>query len=306
MMIDAHQHVWDLNRAEYSWLTDELAPINRTIELNELRPHLRRAGIGATILVQSADNSEDTDYMLDVADSHDEVVAVVAYVPLDRPADAAMTLERLLENPHIVGVRNLIHEQPDPDWLLRPEVDEGLALLEQAGMTFDLVSVLPRHLEHVSALGERHPELRMVIDHLSKPPVRAGESEEPWWSLIKRASENPLVHAKVSGLYPATGPMTDWSTESIRPFFDRALEVFGADRLMYGGDWPISILAGGYAKVWAGLTPLFESLTEAERTAVTGGTAARFYRLDPALLDRVRRLSPEALVEGPPAAPLEA
>ena len=200
MIIDAHQHVWDLNRAEYPWLTDELVPINRTMEFDELQPCLRCAGIGATILVQSADNSEDTDYMLDVAASHAEVVAVVAYVPLDRPAEAARQLDQLMQSPHIVGVRNLIHEQSDPDWILRPQVGEGLKLLEQAGMTFDLVSVLPRHLEHISALGERHPGLRIVIDHLSKPPISAASGQEPWWSLIERASENPLVHAKVSGL----------------------------------------------------------------------------------------------------------
>lgn len=298
MIIDAHQHVWDLSRAEYSWLTDELAPINRTIEFDELRPHLRRAGIGATILVQSADNYEDSDYMLDVAATHHEVVAVVAYVPLDRPAEAAGQLDLLRQSPHVVGVRNLIHEQPDPDWLLRPEVDEGLTLLEQAGMTFDLVSVLPRHLEHIVTLGERHPRLRIVIDHLSKPPIGKARTQ-PWWSLIERASQNPLVHAKISGLYPTSGSMTDWSTEKIRPFFGRALEVFGPDRLMYGGDWPISLLAGGYDRVWSGLAPLFDGLAESEWSAITSGTAASFYRIDTALLLRAERLSSESSMARP-------
>lgn len=292
MIIDAHQHVWNLDRAEYPWLTDELGPINRSIEFEELRPHLRRAGIGATVLVQSADNSDDTDYMLDVAAGHHEVVAVVAYVPLDRPDEAAEQLDRLRESNHVVGIRNLIHDQPDPDWLLRPDVDEGLGLLEEAGMTFDLVSVLPRHLEHVATLGERHPGLGIVIDHLSKPPI--GEADpEPWWSLIERASENPRVHAKVSGLYPSRGPMTEWSTAAIRPFFDRALEVFGPERLMYGGDWPISVLAGGYDRVWSGLVPLFDGLTATERSALTSGTATSFYGIDEALLARARVMSPE-------------
>jgi L-fuconolactonase len=298
MIVDAHQHVWDLNRAEYPWLTERLGPINRTVEFEELRPQLRRAGIGATILVQSADNREDTDYMLDVAAAHDEVVAVVAYVPLDRPAEAAEQLDRLKGSAHVVGVRNLIHEQPDPDWVLRPEVDEGLGLLEEAGMTFDLVSVLPRHLEHVSALGERHPGLRIVIDHLSKPPIGQADTE-PWWSLIERASQNPLVHAKVSGLYPSSGPMADWSTEKIRPFFDRALEVFGSERLMYGGDWPISVLAGGYDRVWNGLAPLLEGLTETERSAITRGTATSFYRVDDALLRRAEGRSHDSPLDGP-------
>jgi L-fuconolactonase len=291
MIIDAHQHVWNLNRAEYPWLTDELAPINRSMEFEELQPHLHRAGIRATVLVQSADNADDTDYMLDMAAGHDEVVAVVAYVPLDRPAEAAEQLDRLRRSPHVVGVRNLIHDQPDPDWVLRPDVDEGLTLLEGAGMTFDLVSVLPRHLEHITTLGERHPGLGIVIDHLSKPPI--GEADtELWWSLIERASENPRVHAKVSGLYPSRGPMTAWSTETIRPFFDRALEVFGPERLMYGGDWPISVLAGGYDRVWDGLVPLFEGLATSERSALMSGTAIAFYGIEETLLERARGRRP--------------
>lgn len=275
-IIDAHQHVWDPTRARYDWLTDELVPINRTIGFDELLPSLRRAGVQATVLVQSADNDEDTELMLETAAAHPEIAAIVVYVPLDRPEEAAGRLAQLRRNPLVVGVRNLIHDIPDPDWLLRPEVDEGLGVLEDAGVTFDLVSVLPRHLELVPILVKRHPRLKIVIDHLSKPPIGLPE-REPWWQLIARAAEAPLVHAKVSGLYSATAQSSSWTPDAVRPFFDRALEVFGADRLMYGGDWPISVLSGGYDRVWDGLSVLFSELDVHDRQAVLGGTAERFY-----------------------------
>jgi len=283
LIIDAHQHVWNLDTAEYAWLGPAHAPINRTITFDELRPSLRAAGIDATVLVQSADNDQDTDAMLAVAATAREVVGVVAYIPLERPERAAARLVELRRDAHVVGVRNLIHDIPDPDWILRPDVDEGLGVLESAGVTFDYVAVLPRHLEHVSTLSERHPNLRIVIDHLGAPPV-GGVDREPWWALIERAAQNPLVFAKVSGLYSSVGAAGDWTVDSVSPFVERALETFGADRLMYGSDWPVSVLAGGYERVWTGLGEILGRFDEVAREAILGGTAARFYRLDEGLL----------------------
>jgi L-fuconolactonase len=278
-LIDAHQHVWDLGRASYRWLTSDLAPIDRTFTFDELRPSLAAAGIEGTVLVQSADNAEDTALMFDVAAANPEVLGIVGFVPLDRPEDAARELADLRSSSLLVGIRNLIHDQPDPDWLLRPEVDEGLGLLEAAGVPFDLVAVLPRHLELVPIISSRHPDLRIVIDHLAKPPIGL-PSNQPWDSLMTLAAENPNVFAKVSGLYSATGDSGSWTVDSVRPYFDRALELFGADRLMYGGDWPISLLSGGYARVWEGLDDLFSTLGQSERDAVRGLTAVRFYRIE--------------------------
>jgi L-fuconolactonase len=277
--IDSHQHVWDPNRATYDWLTSDLAPIDRVMTFDELEPSLRRAGVDATVLVQSADNDEDTRLMLDVAAVHPEIVGVVAFAPLDRPAEVSAHLAQFRTNSLIVGVRNLIHNIPDPEWLLRPDVDEGLGLLENAGLTFDLVAVLPAHLALVPTLVERHPALRIVIDHLSKPPVGLPDPE-PWWSLIREASASPTVFAKVSGLYSATGDSGSWTPDAIRPFFDHALDCFGSDRLMYGGDWPISVLSGGYDRVWAGLSELFDELPDPDRTNILGDTARAFYRID--------------------------
>lgn len=280
-VIDAHQHVWDLARSRYDWLDSDMAPIDRTIEIEELLPSLGRAGVDGTVLVQSADSYEDTELMLDVAAAHPVVVAVVAYVPLDRPAEVAERVGALRSNDLIVGVRNLIHTLPDPEWLLRPDVDESLGLLEEAGLSFDLVSVLPEHLALVPRLVERHPNLKIVIDHLSKPPIGL-DDREPWWSLIGDAASSPTVYAKVSGLYSATDDPGSWTTESVRPFLHRAMETFGASRLMYGGDWPISILSGGYDRVWDGLQQLIGELPAAAQSQLWSGSAIEFYGITPA------------------------
>lgn len=278
VVIDAHQHFWDPARVAYDWLGPDLGPINRAIEFADLEPLLAATGVEHTVLVQSADNEPDTEYMFEVAAAHPEIAAVVGWVPLDDPAAVAERLPILSANPVFVGIRNLIHTKDDPDWLLRSDVDESLGILALSGVPFDVVSVLPRHLEHVPTLSERHPDLRMVIDHLSKPPIKAG-GDEPWRSLITRAAENPHVYAKVSGLYPAAGDMTDWTADDVRPYLELALDLFGADRLMFGGDWPISVLAGGYVRVWEELNTLFDELSPDDRAAILGGTAAAFYRI---------------------------
>lgn len=279
-IIDSHQHVWDPARARYDWLTSDLAPIDRAIGFDELKPQLAAAGVDRTVLVQSADNPEDTELMREVAAANSDVAAIVAYAPLDDPAATAAVLEAYSTDSLIVGIRTLIHNQPNPDWLLGAAVDESLGLIEERGLTFDVVAVLPRHLELVPILGERHPGLRMVIDHLAKPPIGL-DDPEPWWSLIETAAANPLLTGKVSGLYAATADPASWTPDLVRPYFQRALDVFGPSRLMYGGDWPVSILAGGYARVWDGLSTLFAELDTADREQVLGRTAAEFYRIAP-------------------------
>ncbi|MCU1526277.1 MAG: metal-dependent hydrolase [Frondihabitans sp.] len=291
VVIDAHQHVWDPARARYDWLTASPGPLTRTITFDEVVPELEAAGIDATVLVQAADNDDDTDLMLEVAATNRQVVGVVAYVPLHEPDVAAVRLAKLRQNPLVVGIRNLVHDRPDPDWLLRPDVDDGLGLLEEAGVSFDLVGVLPRHLEIIPEISKRHPRLRMVIDHLNKPPIGL-DDREPWWSLIARASENPLVSAKVSGLYSATTDGASWTVDEVRPFVERAVELFGADRLMYGGDWPVSVPNGGYQRIWAGLSRIFADLDPEQRMAVLATSAQRFYSIPDA---RIARASAHAV-----------
>jgi L-fuconolactonase len=237
-----------------------------------------KLAVGATVLVQSADDWADTEYMFEVANAHKEIAGVVAWVPLDDARCADALLGRLAEQPRFCGIRNLIHDRDDPDWVLRPDVSEGLALLEDANVPFDFVAVLPRHLEHVPVLSQRFPRLRLVIDHLAKPPVGAPGIKE-WSALIDRAASYPNVFAKVSGLYPLQGRAAPATKEELRPILDVALQAFGPARLMFGSDWPICETAGGYEAVVGTLVSLIGELDQDDRGQILSRTAVGVYNL---------------------------
>jgi L-fuconolactonase len=280
VIVDAHHHLWRRDRADYGFLQGLPGSIDRDVVMTDLIPTLRRLGIDRTVVVQGTDADGDTDVMLEEAAAHPEIGGVVGWVPLDRPEAAAARLAELRRTPVFRGVRAAINTQPDPEWLLRDDVAEGLRLLEDADVPFDLVSVRRRHLDLVPELVERHPRLRIVIDHLSKPPI-ARDELEPWWTNIARAAgASPRVFAKVSGLMPARTPYDRWTIDDLRPFIDRVVDSFGPDRLMWGSDWPIIDLAGGYERAWDAAHALVADWSSADRDALFGGTAIRFYALE--------------------------
>ena len=276
MKVDAHQHFWNLARVDYPWLGPEYGPIYRTFEARDLEPHLLEAGIDRTVLVQAMDSYEDTDYMLETAAAHEWIGGVVGWVPLNRPDEAALRLEHYVNNRYFKGVRHLIHEEKDPDWVVQPSVIEGLKLLAERGLTFDVVAVFPNHLKHVPYLAERVPELRMVIDHLAKPPIR-NKGWEPWASQLAIAASYPNVYAKLSGLNTAAS--ADWSASELQRYADYAIERFGASRLMFGSDWPVANLNGDYGAVWRETNKMLAGCSKEDAAAILGGTAAAFYRL---------------------------
>lgn len=277
-VVDAHQHFWDPVRVDYPWLVPNYPELERSYGFADLAPHLAALGVDATVLVQSGDSLEDDELMFEVASSQPRIAGIVAWAPVEDAGVADNLLERITTQHRVVGVRTLIQNQPDPNWVLRPEVAEGLEMLAGRGLPFDLVGVFPRHLEHVPALCERHPGLRIVIDHLAKPPIGADLRE--WSEQMRRAAASPNVYAKVSGLYPAAGDRAPWSRDDLRPAFDRALELFGPSRLMFGSDWPVCDIAGGYAIVVGALFDLFAELDETANAQLRGGTAVHFYGLD--------------------------
>jgi L-fuconolactonase len=277
MKIDAHQHFWNFERIPYHWPTAAEEPIFRTFEEPDLEFDLDVCGVGATVLVQAMDAYVDTEYMLEVAGRWPRARGVVGWVPLTKPDEAAAALDRFQQDPRFVGVRHLIHEDPDPDWLLRDDVAAGLGLLAERGVAFDVVAVLPRHLEHVPVLAERHPGLRMVIDHLAKPPIAEG-GWQPWADLLAAAGAAPNVYAKVSGLNTAADAES-WTADDLRPYVEHAVSVFGPDRLMFGSDWPVALLAGDYGRVWHATQELLADLDPADRDRILGGTAMEFYRI---------------------------
>jgi L-fuconolactonase len=277
MRIDAHQHFWNLEKVEYPWLVPTFGPIYRTIEAAELEPLLKANGIDKTVIVQAMDSYEDTDYMLETAAQFGWVAGIVGWVPLNKPDEAAKKLEFYTKNPLFKGIRHLIHEEKDPNWVIQDDVIEGLKVLATFGLTFDVVAVLPEHLQHVSTLAARIPNLKIVIDHLAKPPIK-DKQMEPWASLIKEAAAYPNVYAKLSGLNTAAD-WESWSSADIKPYIDYAFDIFGAERLLFGSDWPVANLAGDYTKVWVETNKALEGRSQAEIDAVLGGTAIEFYGL---------------------------
>jgi L-fuconolactonase len=277
MIVDAHQHFWNLEKVAYPWLGPRHGVIHRTFEAPELEPLLRDAGVDRTVIVQAMDSAEDTAYMLDTAARYDWVAGVVGWVPLDRPQEARERLAEYVRHPAFKGVRHLIHEEADPDWIVRPSVIEGLKALASFGLTFDVVAVFPNHLKHVPTLARLVPDLKMVIDHLAKPPIRT-KGWEPWASQLAEAASYPNVYAKISGLNTAADP-DHWTAADLKPYIDFARKHFTADRLMFGSDWPVSLLAGDYRRVFDATREAVADYSEEERQAIFGRTAVRFYRL---------------------------
>lgn len=278
-IIDAHHHFWRLADGRLAWMSSDLKPLYRDFGAAELTREALAVGITGSVLVQGANLLAETTDLLATANEHDLVSGVVGWVPLSDPAALDEALTRWGANPMFVGVRHLINEEPDPDWLVRPEVLRGLQVLADHDIPFDVVAVLPRHLEHVATVAAEIPGLRMVIDHLGKPPIADGQWE-PWASLLAGAARFPQVFAKVSGLTTCASP-TAWTPKDLYSWVDHALEVFGADRLMIGSDWPVSLLSGSFRQVFNGTVASLASLSDGERDHVLGLTAINFYALDP-------------------------
>ena len=277
-VIDAHHHLLDPARFDYPWLTPDLAAIDRRFGPDDLAPELVAADVDRTILVQTIGSLEETRDFLATAASVPFIGGVIGWVDLtDRGVGG--TLDALRGGPGgewLVGIRHQVHDEPDPDWLLRPDVRRGLAAVEAAGLTYDLL-VRSRELPAALIVAREMAELRFVIDHAGKPPFRSGASE-PWASLLRPFGELPNVSCKLSGLVTEADPTT-WQVADLAPFVEIALETFGPSRLLFGSDWPVCLLAASYADVVAAARDLTAGLSTAERTAVFGGAAEVAYRL---------------------------
>jgi L-fuconolactonase len=226
------------------------------------------------VIVQAANSLDDTEFMLDAATDHAWIAGVVGWVPLVDRHSAERQLDAY--RGRINGIRHLIHVEPDPTWLVRPEVRPGLELLSEFGLPFDVVAVFPNHLALVPVVAARHPDLILVIDHLAKPPFRS-EGWDQWMTELRQAAAHPNVRAKISGLDTAAGP--HWSIDELRPAWDVALEAFGPDRLMFGSDWPVCRLVSTYGDVVSATQALVSELSPSERGRIMGISAIETYGL---------------------------
>jgi L-fuconolactonase len=273
--VDAHHHVWQLARGDYGWLTPALAPIYRDFGLGDLAPALSAAGIGATVLVQAAPTVAETRFLLQVARASGGLVrGVVGWADL-AAVDADASLADLAADPLLKSVRPMLHDIADPRWILRPDVGRALAALPRLGLRFDAL-VRPMHLPVLLRMVERHPDLDVVIDHGGKPLIASGRTQ-PWADAIAALADNPRVHCKLSGLVTEAGDR--WTAASLQPYVDHLVACFGPDRLLWGSDWPVVDLAGGYRR-WAEATAaLLAGVGAGGRAAIMGGNARRFYGL---------------------------
>ncbi len=278
-VIDTHVHIWDLSngpsRVDYPWLGPHLPLLNRSYPLAELVPELDLAGVDGLVLVQAADSVAETAKLLSVAADAPVPARVVGWLPLADPGATTLALQRFRDNRVLTGVRHLIHDEPDPQWMLRADVAQGMELIAEAELCFDAVAERPDLMAQIPRVAGRHPELTIVLDHLGKPPI-ADAGWQPWADLLSEAAAEPNVVGKISGLGTASAP--GWTPDHWRRYVDHAIEAFGPDRLMLGGDWPVALQAGSYADTWAATLAMLGGLTESGRNRVLGETASRVYR----------------------------
>jgi L-fuconolactonase len=276
-MIDAHHHFWNPARIPQPWMTAEHAVINRAFEPPDLEALLAAAGVTKTVLVQSASRDDDTDYMFELVADVDWVGAVVAWVRLDESSAASARLRVLAEQPKLRGVRHLIHQEPDPHWILRPEVQGALEAIAEAGLVLELPAVFPDHLGDVPELARRHPGLTIVVDHLAKPPF-GSVAMLSWREQLAAAAQHDNVVAKISGLNTMV-PRADWEAADLVPAVAAAVESFGPSRLMLGSDWPVALLNGGYLDVVSRTADAVHDVAGASAETILSETARRVYRL---------------------------
>ncbi|KIC37068.1 amidohydrolase [Ruegeria sp. ANG-R] len=274
MRIDAHQHFWALARGDYSWLTPELTEIYRDFLPEDLIPLLHQTDIDGTVLVQAAPSVAETEFMLTLANQHGFIKGVVGWVDFEHP-EAVADIDRYRKHPAFVGLRPLIQDIADPDWMLGANLRPVFEALITRDLTFDALT-LPQHLKNLHSLLSRYPEMRVVIDHGSKPAIRDGSIDE-WATDMAALARTTTAFCKLSGLVTEANP--DWSAETLRPYVDHLLETFGPNRLLWGSDWPVCTLASSYQR-WVDVTEeLLAELNSRQRAAVLGGNAARAYKL---------------------------
>jgi L-fuconolactonase len=276
MRIDAHQHFWHYDPAHHVWMTDAMAALRRDYLPDELAPLLEATGFDGTIAVQARQMVAETEWLLGLADRHSSIKGVVGWVDLRSPG-LPDELERFAPHPKLVGVRHVVHDEPDDRFMLRPEFRRGIARLREFGLTYDLL-LFPRHLPVAVTLVDEFPEQPFVLDHLAKPAIR-GRLFSPWREDLTRLAERPNVSCKLSGMV-TEARWNDWRPEDLSPYIDVVLEAFGPERLMIGSDWPVCTLSGDYRSTMGVVVGYVDSLSPGERAGILGENCARFYQID--------------------------
>ncbi len=267
--IDSHQHFWRYSPAEHVWMDDRMGVLKRDYLPEELSPLLAAIGFDGTIAVQARQNLEETRWLLELAGRFPFIKGVVGWVDLRSPE----LRKQLAAFPKLVGVRHVVHDEPDDEFMLRPDFRRGIAQLRDFGLTYDLL-LFPRHLPVAVQLVEEFPEQPFVLDHIAKPRIAEGLLS-PWQEDLRRLARFPNVWCKLSGLV-TEAKWKQWRPDEFRRYLDIVFDAFGPDRLMIGSDWPVCMLSGDYAST---MNIVIDYLSPGDRDGVLGGNCARFYKL---------------------------
>jgi L-fuconolactonase len=275
--IDAHQHFWRFRAAEYGWVDDSMATLRRDFLPADSAREMSAAGWNACVAVQARQTLEETRWLLALAEVHRSIAGVVGWVDLQAGADAVRAqLAAFASHAKLVGIRHIAQAEPDDRFLVRPQVLEGLAILPEFDLAFDLL-IYRRHLRAAAECVARFPGQRFVLDHLAKPNIR-GHERHPWEEDVRALAAHPHVYAKLSGLI-TEADWNGWTPDDLRPYLDVAFDAFGPDRLMIGSDWPVCLVAGDYRRTLAAVVEYIAARSTREQEAVLGGNAQRFWRL---------------------------
>ncbi len=278
-VVDAHHHFWTPGDYDHYWMAgEELASIRRPFRPDDMQPLLTEAGVDYTVVVQTVPSVEETREFMQIAAESPFVAGVVGWVDLTSP-NVGEEIAALQSQPNgvtLVGIRHMVHDEADPDWLRRADVLRGIAAVRDAGLAYDIL-IRPREIPAAVAMAQALPDARLVVDHLAKPPIASGEIAA-WAALMEPFRDMPHVSCKLSGMITEAN-WSSWTTDDLRPYVETALDLFGVERVMYGSDWPVCLLAGSYLAVKQALEEALPELTPGERARVFGGNAIEFYRL---------------------------
>lgn len=273
--IDSHQHFWKFEPAEYGWIGPHMTVLRRDFLPKDLEIEKREAGIDRSIAVQARSSVEETAWLLELADANESVAGVVGWVPLGA-RDVESHIEKFADHPKLRGIRHVVQDEPDDQYLLRPDFNAGVAALRRFRLVYDIL-IFERHLPTAIEFVDRHPSQIFVLDHIAKPRIREGLLS-PWRERIRELARRPNVYCKLSGVV-TEADWQGWTPDDLQPYFDTVLEAFTPKRLMFGSDWPVLLLAGTYQGWCSALKSAIGALTESEQARVWGGTAAEAYRL---------------------------
>ncbi len=273
MTIDAHQHFWRIARGDYSWMDESVTAIAHDHLPEDLMERAAACGVTKTVVVQAAPSLAETRFLLELAEQSPLIGAVVGWLDLTKDVLAQLSQ---IAHPALRGIRPMLQDIEPTDWILRPDVLDGLRQVAGAGLRFDAL-VTPRHIDVIDRLADEIPELPIVINHCAKPVFQDADPGNTWRTGIERLAAHPQVFCKLSGLANEFGP--GWSAALLLPVFEHVLECFGADRVMWGSDWPVLDLAGDYQGWFKAAQDMARDLDDDARAALFGGTAEKFYAI---------------------------